>query len=234
MNILLQAIQSADLSIYHFLNGFAGSWFLDRFVSMIESTNLVNGGFVLAIYWYLWFRNGPDREKRREAIIVILIGVMLSLVVARTIAFAAPFRLRPVYDPAVQHQPYSWPAYASLENWSAFPSDTATVFFGLACGIACLSRRLAIPITLYTAVWISLPRMYFGIHYASDMVMGAAIGIAVVWFALRIGWLRSRLASRALAAAHATPSVFYAAAFLVSYEMATMFDHSCPKQVLAV
>ena len=52
----------------------------------------------------------------------------------------------------------------------------------------------------------------------------AIAAVAVVWFALRIGWLRSRLASRALAAAHATPSVFYAAAFLVSYEMATMFD----------
>jgi membrane-associated phospholipid phosphatase len=77
---------------------------------------------------------------------------------------------------------------------------------------------------LFTAVWICLPRMYYGIHYASDMVAGAAIGITVMWFALRTGWLRSRLASKVLAAADAAPSsVSCAVAFLASFEMATTF-----------
>jgi undecaprenyl-diphosphatase len=149
---------------------------------------------------------------------------MLALAMARTIAFAAPFRIRPDYAPAIQHLSYSWPVNADFENWSAFPSDTATYFFGLACGIAFLVRRLAIPVMLYTAVWICLPRMYYGIHYASDMVAGAAIGIAVVWILLKTGWLRSRLAPLALAAAGTIPALFYAVAFLVSYEMTVMFD----------
>jgi undecaprenyl-diphosphatase len=224
VHTLLHSIQSADLSIYHFLSGFAGNEFLDRLLSKIESTDLLKGGLFLAAYWYLWFRSGPDRQKRREAIVVILIGVMFALVLARTIAFATPFRLRPVYDPAVQHHAYAWPVFTDFEAWSAFPSDTATYFFALACGIAWLARRLAIPVMLFTAVWICLPRMYYGIHYASDMVAGAVIGITVVWFALRIGWLRSRLASKVLAAADATPSVSYAVAFLASFEMATTFD----------
>lgn len=223
MHILLHYIQSVDLSIYDFFNGLAGNYFLDRMAGVMETHNLLKGGLFLALYWYFWFRSGPDREKRREAIVVILIGVILALVVARTIAFAAPFRIRPVYDPAFQHHPYSWLAHMDLENWSAFPSDTATYFFALACGIAYLARRLAIPIMLHTVVWICLPRLYYGIHYASDMVAGAAIGITVVWLALRSGWLRSRLAQQALAAADAIPSVFYAAAFLVSYEMTSMF-----------
>lgn len=223
MHILLHVIQSADLSIYDFLNGFAGSYFLDRAAGLMESTNFLKGGLFLAVYWYLWFRSGPDRENRRQAIIVILIGVMLALVVARTVACAAPFRIRPVYDPALQHHLYSWSGYMDLEHWSAFPSDTATYFSALACGIAYLARRATIPVVLYTAVWIFLPRMYFGIHCASDMIAGAAIGITVVWLALGTGWLRSRFAPQALAAAEAIPSVFYAAAFLVSYQMATMF-----------
>ena len=90
IHILLHLIQSADLSIYDFLNGFAGNYFLDRMAGLTESTNLLKGGLFLAVYWHLWFRSGPDREKRRAAIIVILIGVMLALVVARTIAKVDP------------------------------------------------------------------------------------------------------------------------------------------------
>jgi PAP2 superfamily len=76
---------------------------------------------------------------------------------------------------------------------------------------------------LYTAVWICLPRMYLGIHYASDMVVGGAIGISTVWFVLRSDLLQSIVAGRALAAMEMRPEWFYAIAFLLSFEMATVF-----------
>jgi len=222
MSILLQAVRCADLNVYHWLNGFAGRWFLDRIASHVLSNNLLKGVFFLAFYWYFWFQNGPDRERRRKAIIVVLLASLLTVVISRTIALATPFRLRPMYDPAVQHHPYSVSAIANLENWSAFPSDTAAYYFALACGIAWLKRRLAIPIMLYTAV-VCLPRMYFGIHWASDIVVGAVLGVAVVWLSLRAEWLWTRPASRALAAVDASPPWFYAAAFFVSVELAATF-----------
>jgi membrane-associated phospholipid phosphatase len=224
MNVLLQSISNIDVVIYHFLNGFAGNRFLDHFASFEENDNLLKGGLFLAMYWYLWFRAGPDQERRRRAIIAILAGALLALVASRTVANFAPYRIRPIYDPQLQHYPYSFPISPNLVNWSAFPSDTAAFFFALAIGLASLSRRLGIPAMLYVAGWICLPRMFLGLHYASDIVAGASIGIILVWASLKVDWLQSGFATRLLALAEARPEVFYAAAFLASFEMGVLFD----------
>src|SRR5208337_2275550 len=127
-----------------------------------------------------------------------------------------PFRLRPNYDPTLVHPSYSIPLVPDIENWSSFPSDTAAYFFALAFGLAYLLRRFAIPILLYTAAWVCLPRMYLGLHYASDIVAGIAIGITMVWVLFRSDLLQSIVARRLLVAMEAKPQWFYAIAFLVS------------------
>lgn len=224
MHELVQAIRNVDVQIYHFLSLFAGNWLLDHLASHEEANNLLKGGIFFAMYWYLWFRISPDRDRRRRAIIAIVVGAILAIIVSRSVAFIAPFRLRPIDDPTLAHPSYLIPVTANLENWSAFPSDTAAYFFALAFGLAYLLRRLAIPIMLYTAGWICLPRMYLGLHYASDIVVGIAIGISMVWVSLRSDLLQSIVARRALAAMETRPQWFYAIAFLLSFEMATVFD----------
>jgi membrane-associated phospholipid phosphatase len=224
MGFLVRSIQNFDVVIYHFLNGFAGNRFLDHFASFEENDNLLKGGLFLAIYWYIWFLASPDRDRRRKAIITILTGALLALAASRIIANFAPYRIRPMYDLNLQHNPYSFPTSPHLIDWSAFPSDTAAFFSALAFGLAYLSRRLTIPLILYVAGWICLPRMFLGVHYASDVVAGAAIGIVLVWASLKVGWLQSVFAMRLLAFAKAKPEVFYAAAFLASFEMGVLFD----------
>src|SRR5207244_1362102 len=224
MSGFLQTISSVDVFIYHFLNGFAGNRLLDWFASFQDGSNLLKGGVFLAMYWYLWFGAGSDQKRRRRAIIVIVVGALLALVAARSIAALAPFRIRPMYEPRLQHHPYAFPITPNLVNWSAFPSDNATFFFALAFGLGRLSRRLTIPAMLYAAGWICLPRMYLGVHYASDVAAGAVIGVTVVWASLKVKWLQSRLATPVLALADLKPEVFYVAAFLVSFEMTVLFD----------
>jgi hypothetical protein len=63
-----------------------------------------------------------------------------------------------------------------------------------------------------------------GIHYASDIVAGIAIGIATVWIALRSNSLRSMVEEPFLAVLDRRPPLFYAIAFLISFEMATVFE----------
>jgi len=224
MNLLVGMVRSVDVVIYHFLNGFAGNRWVDCFASFEENDSLLKGGLFLAMYWYLWFRAGPHQDRRRRAIIAIVVGGLLALVVSRMLADITPFRVRPMYDLSLQHRPYAFPISPKLVNWSAFPSDNATYFFALAFGLGYLSRRLAIPVMLYTTVWICLPRMFLGVHYASDVVVGAAVGIAFVWASLRMEWLQSSLGARVLALVDTKPGVFYAAAFLISFEMSALFD----------
>jgi membrane-associated phospholipid phosphatase len=222
MKYFLDIVQGVDLRTYHFLSRFAGNWFIDRFVYFQESEQILKGGLVLAAYWWLWFRGGSDREKRREAIIAIMFATVLAVVVTRILAAATPFRLRPIYVPNLEHH-WSIPIDASFAQWNSFPSDTAAYFCALAFGLIVLLPRLKVPIVLYTAGWICFPRVYFGYHYVSDVVAGAVIGVAVVWAVLRAEWLQSAVVPRVVAFADLRPHVFYPAAFLIGFEMATVF-----------
>jgi membrane-associated phospholipid phosphatase len=224
MNVLLQVVHSTDLSVYHFLNGFAGNWLADHLDNFEEGNNLLKGGFFFALYAYLWFRVDLDQEKRRRAILAILTGALLAVVVSRAIADLTPYRIRPMYDLNLPHHSYSFPISPNLIDWSSFPSDTAAYFFALAFGLAQMLRRHSAAILLYTAGWICLPRMYLGEHYLSDIVVGAAIGIAAVKASLQCEWLEQNIACPILRSIDTKPHVFYPAAFLASFEMSVVFS----------
>jgi len=69
---------------------------------------------------------------------------------------------------------------------------------------------------------ICIPRIYSGRHYASDVVAGATIGVAVALLFARpvstkvMPWVR--LAEEKYRA------LFYASFFVISYQFCTMFD----------
>jgi len=220
---LLQAIRNADVQIYYFLNGVVGNRFLDHIFQFLESNTLFKCGLLVSAYCYFWFRSDADQEARRRAILAIITGTLLALTINRVISTLMPFRVRPMFDAALQHRPFSVLPASGLESWSSFPSDHAAYLCALAFGLIYLSRRLTIPVVLFAAGWICLPRLYLGMHYASDIVVGTAIGVATVWAALGTGWLRSSVASRMLAFADAKPQWFYSAAFLVLFEMGDLF-----------
>jgi hypothetical protein len=90
VSVLLQFIRTVDLVIYHFLNGFAGNRFLVYFANFEENNSLLKGGLFLALYCLLWFRVDSGQERRRRAIVAILVASILALVVSRTVANLAP------------------------------------------------------------------------------------------------------------------------------------------------
>jgi undecaprenyl-diphosphatase len=108
-----------------------------------------------------------------------------------------------------------------LENYSSFPSDHAVVFFCLAATIWMVSRRLGIVAWLYVFVVISLPRIYTGVHYPTDIVAGAALGFAMASLA-KIGRLRTTLARPALRWMEKQPGPFYGFLFLATFELAEL------------
>jgi membrane-associated phospholipid phosphatase len=223
MHSLLEPILRLDAKVYDLLSQFHGNWVLDHLADHQESNTLLKSGLFVAAYWYFWFRNDADQQTRRQTILIIVGATLLGLVAARLISTIAPYRLRPMYDPNLQHHPLSIPTRKGFMNWSSFPSDHAAYLSALGFGLICLSRRLAIPVVLYVAGWICLPRMYLGIHYASDIIVGAGIGVATVWLALASGSVPSRVARPILAFADAKPQIFYPTAFLLLYEMTMIF-----------
>jgi undecaprenyl-diphosphatase len=220
---LPHSISAIDTGVYHFLNAAVGNRFLDRFFYYQESNTLLKCGLLVSAYWYFWFRPGPDREGRRATIWTIILATLLALTVNRVISTMAPFRVRPMFEAGLTARPLQIPPLTDLENWSSFPSDHASYLCALAFGLAYLSRRHIVAIAVYTAAWICLPRLYLGVHYFSDIVAGAAIGCATVMIVLRNRWIRGSVAPRVVAFAETQPHWFYAAAFLVMFEMGDLF-----------
>lgn len=219
-----------DMSLFHFVNAWSGNWTLDRVVHFEEGHNFYKGGLFMVAYWWFWFAPSPERRAiNRRTIIAAIIGSLLALIVNRAIATGLPFRLRPMLEVGSGYRPPSLPITGNMEDWSAFPSDTATFFFALAFGLLRLSRPLSLTLIAYSAIWICLPRLYLGLHYPSDMILGGVLGIVTVWLCMlaldaRDGALGRRIMAALDSAEKQHPQLFFATAIAVSFEMMILFD----------
>jgi undecaprenyl-diphosphatase len=215
-----------DSAILEWINGFAGTWpALDEFVWLVADNALFKGAPFMALCWWLWFRPGADEaaKRRREVILATLLSTLLALILARMLALLLPFRPRPLHDPASGVRLVAAVRSDVLDRWSSLPSDHATLFFALSTGFALAAPRLAVWLFAYTLLVICLPRVYLGLHYPSDLAVGAALGVAVVLLA-NIAAVRGVLARPLLACARRWPGPFYAGFFLLTFQLATLFD----------
>jgi undecaprenyl-diphosphatase len=215
-----------DSSVLSFVNGFARhSIIFDKIMVSIVNQDLIKGGFVMALLWWAWFKDADDIKSSvaRTHIIATIAGCFFSLMSARILANHLPFSLRPMYNPAVPFiMPYEWQR-GQLESWSSFPSDHAVMFFTLAVGLLFISRAVGILALIHVVLFICFPRVFLGLHYPSDIIAGAFLGIffgivfnqqmLVGYFSKAINyWLRK------------SAGTFYACFFLLTFEIARLFD----------
>jgi undecaprenyl-diphosphatase len=217
-------IHQVDVRLYLFLNGFAGDWALDRLVAEEETNQLLKGGLFLALYWRAWFRPDPAQGQRRRRLVVAAAATLSALAAARMLATMMPFRIRPMFEQGLRHVPFAVPIQPNMEAWSSFPSDTATYFFALAIGLAYVERATGTFLIAAAATWISIPRLYIGLHYLTDILGGAVLAALIVRRAMRSEWVERRIATPIVEWAESCPGTFYALGFLLSMEMANLFD----------
>lgn len=208
-----------DLTIIRFLTAYANQFpRFDVFVSVLSRLDLLKGASVMALFWWAWFRGGADEQRTRQVLLATMAGSAVALFLASGLALAFPFRLRPlllVNTEGMQIDP-TW------KNWSAFPSDHAALFFALATGLYRADRRFGLLAFAHAVLVVSLPRLYIGLHYPTDILGGAILGIASAWASTTQN-LRPVIARWPLAWLARHPASFYAAAFLTSYLIATLF-----------
>lgn len=214
-----------DLHIMLFLNQFVNhSRVFDWLITRVYSTNL-NGCIVLAIACVALFdQRTPNQLCERSE---LLIGAILlsgpATLVARGLAISLPFRLRPLWTPALHFQLPSGGENSVLMNWSSFPSDHATLFLALATGIFFVSRRLGLIAYLWVIATINFPALYLGVHWPTDVIAGAGVGVGFVFLA-KVPQIRGRIAQITTRLHHQHPGVFFAVLFVWSYEVANLFD----------
>jgi undecaprenyl-diphosphatase len=218
------SLNSFDVAIISFLNQFAHrSWSLDYFIMLIGSNTLTKGGVTASLIWWAWFRPSENKIRDREYLFYGIVACFVSVLAARTLADLLPFRERPSLNPALHFQlPYAVDVN-SVIGWSSFPSDHATLFFALATGIFFVSRSAGILALAHAFFVVSLPRVYMGIHYPTDILAGALLGVVIASSA-KIATVRTNVARPAMHWLDHSPGTFYAFLFLVTFLVTVIFD----------
>jgi len=210
-----------DAGTISFLNQFARrSWALDTL--FVLSTNyLVRVAGIIPLYWWAWFRPGEDKTEKRDFLIFGMVWSLVALFVSRLLAYMLPFRTRPMHNPELHFQiPYGQNTNMLL-NWSSFPSDHAAVYFAVAVCLYFVSRRMGIFALCWALFVTCLPRVYLGIHYPTDVIAGALIGVGIAFLAKTPAIKTTRPILRWCTE---NPGPFYAIMFLFTLQLATAFE----------
>ncbi|MEM7702372.1 MAG: phosphatase PAP2 family protein [Pseudomonadota bacterium] len=177
-----------DDKISMWLGQYLRQWPLfDETILMISSSHLVKGAALCSILVYIWSHvpkgaldNGRAKQfDNRLTIIAALISSVFAEALALVLSKTLEFRLRPFLEPELQMDvPDRLLDFAaSMSTGSSFPSDHAVLFAAMVTGIFMVSRSLGLFAALYSIVFIAFPRVYLGLHYTSDIVVGALIGV---------------------------------------------------------
>lgn len=204
------------------------SWAFDRAVQFLSGEHLLKGAVLSAALWWAWFR--PEREPRREPghsrrrVVATVLGVMAALLIGKLIQLALPFRARPMHTPELGLLlPYGAPP-TLMSGWTSFPSDHAIIFIGLCAGLFFISRRAGWLCLAYVLTVVLLPRLYLLLHYPTDLLAGAAIGATSVIAANH--WLpHAKPVDWAMAQVQQRPEIAYPVMFVLSYQIAVLFDN---------
>jgi undecaprenyl-diphosphatase len=205
-----------DVSLYRAVNDLCGlNPTLDR---IAVHAQIIQGTIFVGIVGALWFWP-EDRRRRRETIIIMILAIAVSLILNRFVSTLLPFRDRPMYTLGAKAPGFPW--HADLEHWSSFPSDTATLLFAIAAGFWLGSRWLGLVFGVF-AISTSLARVYLGIHYPSDILVGALLGIGTS-VALDRDFVRRKIAAPILAIEMSHPPYFYGVFFMILSELGDGF-----------
>lgn len=217
-----------DLAIIHAVNGFSRqSNLFDAIVHGFANNYLLKSLPLLVMIYFLWFSVTPDAQLtllRRSRLLIALFAATAGPLLAKLFSNTLPFRHRPMHEEALH---FNVPLHMNQEvvtGWSSFPSDTTALLFPLAVGIFMLHRRLGI-LAFALATVAAFARVYSGLHYPTDVMAGAVLGIGA-FFLLDQTRLKLLLTRPCFWAMEKHPGWFYAAFFLYTHQVANIFSDS--------
>ncbi len=166
-----------DLFFIRTLNGFAGTWpALDAVAVFLASylQYLIGAVFLLYLFWA--HRSAAERK-------LLALSGLVSVVLSRGVITEL---IRLVYHRA---RPFvALPSVTKLIDAGrdgfvdSFPSGHAAFFFALATAVFLNDKKLGVWF-FAGAVVMGIARVFVGVHWPSDILGGALIGVAAGWLA---------------------------------------------------
>ncbi|MBB6275281.1 phosphatase PAP2 family protein [Porphyromonas circumdentaria] len=156
--------------------------FLDAFMYLI-SARWTWTAVVIALILWVFYKRSP-----KEAILFIIVAVLMHIVCDQMVSsFIKPLfgRLRPAYHPYTKEAVMN--VYKDLGWGFSFVSGHAANFFAIALFTALSFRdRWYTLIVFLLATLVAYSRVYLGVHFLSDIIPGAIIGLLLGYLFYRL------------------------------------------------
>jgi len=220
-------VNGFDAAIIVTMNGWAQQsvWF-DALAHAFTNNYLFKSASLIALLYCAWFLPQPEAQQyqTRARLLVSLFAAFGAPACARLLELLLPFRPRPLHEASLN---LTLPHFMRAEvdhDWSSFPSDTIALLVPLIIGLCLVSRRLGL-IACGIGLLSALARMYSGLHYPTDIMGGALLGV-LVFFVLDRPAIKQRITAPCFWVLEKYPQWFYQAFFLFTYQTANIYDQA--------
>ncbi|MEK7562264.1 MAG: phosphatase PAP2 family protein [Patescibacteria group bacterium] len=156
---------SLDLYLFNLINGFAGKW------AWLDYSAIFFAKYCEYILWLclILFLVFGFKKKLEMVVLAIISGAVSRFIIGFIIRFLW-FRPRPFlaqnFIPLINQSPAE----------ASFPSGHALFYFALATIVYFYNKNLGI-LFFISSFLIALSRVFVGVHWPSDILAGAIIGI---------------------------------------------------------
>lgn len=176
-----------DRELFLWLNGQHAGW-LDTPMALITGRELWIPFYLLLAAWLIF------KQKKQAVWSILLIGLSVALADQFTSSLMKPFfeRLRPCHDPEISQMVFT---LVGCGGKYGFASSHASTTFSLAVFISLLHPGrtwLAVVVILWASL-VSYSRIYVGVHYPGDILIGALCGTLIATAVFKAGIASGKL-----------------------------------------
>ena len=224
--------QNWDILIVLFFNQFCGKCvFLDTLALLFLSVDALRTAILVAFVVGVWeYGKIKNDIKANKKVIAILFSIVVTLGIIE-ILNALIDSPRPIvtYGNLI-HTPLITSDTQELwrSGWvrnpkhGSFPSDTVALLATMAIGLFLWNKSIGTLAILFVIITGILPRLYFGLHYPSDMAIGFIIAFISTYITEKVKLFNS-LSKNILSLQNKYPYAFGVLGFYLAYIIADKF-----------